>query len=133
MSTPKLPPVTLKGKVFWCERHKLNQYSNKYQVQLGDLSPKAVEALEDMGIAPNNKGDDRGYFITMKSQNPLKITDESGTEIPEDVLIANGSDAVAVVGYYDWKVGTGRSPSMIKMKVTNLIEYTQAPSDAEAL
>jgi hypothetical protein len=133
MTANKLPPITVKGKVYWCERNKLNKFSNKYQVQLGNLSEKAIDAIEEMGIAPTNKGDERGFYITMKSKNPLKITDESGTEIHEDILIANGSDAVAVVGYFDWSVGTGRSPSMIKMKVTNLIEYTDAPSDAEAL
>ena len=70
----------------------------------------------------------------MKSNNPMRITDESGSEIPEDILISNGSEAVAVVGYYDWSVGTGRSPSMIKMKITNLIEYTDnSISEAEAL
>ena len=85
-------------------------------------------------IRPQVFGDERGFFITMKSNNPMRLTDADGTEIPEDVLIANGSEAVAVVGYYDWSVGTGRSPSMIKMKVTNLIEYSDnAVSEAEAL
>ena len=103
-------------------------------MQLGNLSDKAIEAIEEMGIAPSNKGDDRGFFITMKSNNPMRLTDADGVEIPEDVLISNGSEAIAVVGYYDWSVGTGRSPSMIKMKVTNLIEYTDnAVSEAEAL
>jgi len=37
-----------------------------------------------------------------------------------------------VVGYYDWSVGTGRSPSMIKMKVTNLVEYTDNTIAEEA-
>lgn len=134
MSANKLPPITVRGTVYWCERNKLNKYSNKYQVQLGNLSEKAVEALEEMGIAPSNKGDERGFFITMKSNNPMRLTDADGVEIPEDVLIANGSEAIAVVGYYDWSVGTGRSPSMIKMKVTNLIEYSDnAVSEAEAL
>jgi len=130
----KPQPLTIKGTLYWVERNKLNKFSNKYQVQLGNLSDKAVEAIEEMGIAPSNKGDDRGFFITMKSNNPMRLTDENGVEIPEDVLIANGSEAIAVVGYYDWSVGTGRSPSMIKMKVTNLIEYADnSVSEAEAL
>ncbi len=110
--------------MYWGERNKLNKYSNKDQVQLGNLSDKAVEAIEEMGIAPSNKGDERGFFITMKSNNPMRLTDADGVEIPEDVLISNGSEAVAVVGYYDWSVGRVVSPSMIKMKITNLIEYT---------
>ena len=131
MSANKLPPITVRGTVYWGERNKLNKYSNKYQVQLGNLSEKAVEAIEEMGIAPSNKGDDRDFFITMKSNNPMRLTDENGVEIPEDVLIANGSEAVAVVGYYDWSVGTGRSPSMIKCKVTKLIAYVDDAVDEE--
>ena len=132
MATAKPQPITVRGTIYWCERNKLNKFSNKYQVQLGNLSEKAVEAIEDMGIAPSNKGDEREFFITMKSNNPMRLTDENGVEIPEDGLIANGSEAVAVVGYYDWSVGTGRSPSMIKMKVTNLIEYTDNAVSEEA-
>ena len=48
MSANKLPPITVRGTVYWCERNKLNKYSNKYQVQLGNLSEKAVEAIEEM-------------------------------------------------------------------------------------
>ena len=48
MSANKLPPITVRGTVYWCERNKLNKYSNKYQVQLGNLSDKAVEAIEEM-------------------------------------------------------------------------------------
>jgi hypothetical protein len=134
MSANKPSPITVRGTVYWCERNKLNKYSNKYQVQLGNLSDKAVEAIEEMGIVPTNKGDDRGFFIVLKSTNPMRLTDADGVEIPQDILIANGSEAVAVVGYYDWPIGEGRSPSMIKMKITNLIEYNASyVSEAEAL
>ncbi len=41
MSANKLSPITVRGTVYWCERNKLNKFSNKYQVQLGNLSDKA--------------------------------------------------------------------------------------------
>lgn len=127
----KPQPLTLKGTLYWVERNKLNKYSNKYQIVLGNLSDKAVEALDNMGIAAANKGDEKDSFITMKSNNPMRITDADGQEYDESVLIGNGSQAVCVVGYYDWTVGTGRSPSMIKCKVTNLIEYSDNTVDEE--
>ena len=130
----KPQPITVKGTLYWVERNKLNKFSNKYQIVLGNLSDKAVAALDAMGIAAQNKGDEKDYFITMKSKNPMRVTDESGVEYDQDVMIANGSEAVCVVGYYDWSVGTGRSPSMIKCKVTKLIEYVDDTIDeAEAL
>ena len=130
----KQQPLTIKGKLYWVERNKLNKFSDKYQIVLGNLSEKAVNALDDMGIAAANKGDEKDYFITMKSKNPMRVTDEQGVEYDADVMIANGSEAVCVVGYYDWSVGTGRSPSMIKCKVTKMIEYVDDTIDeADAL
>jgi len=130
----KPQPLTIKGTLYWVERNKLNKFSDKYQIVLGNLSEKAVNALDDMGIAAANKGDEKDYFITMKSKNPMRVTDEQGVEYDSDVMIANGSEAVCVVGYYDWSVGTGRSPSMIKCKVTKMIEYVDDTIDeADAL
>lgn len=130
----KPQPLTIKGTLYWVERNKLNKFSDKYQIVLGNLSEKAVAALDDMGIAAANKGDEKDYFITMKSKNPMRVTDEQGVEYDADVMIANGSEAVCVVGYYDWSVGTGRSPSMIKCKVTKMIEYVDDTVDeADAL
>jgi len=130
----KPQPLTIKGTLYWVERNKLNKFSDKYQIVLGNLSEKAVNALDDMGIAAANKGDEKDYFITMKSKNPMRVTDEQGVEYDADVMIANGSEAVCVVGYYDWSVGTGRSPSIIKCKVTKMIEYVDDTIDeADAL
>ena len=130
----KPQPLTIKGTLYWVERNKLNKFSDKYQIVLGNLSEKAVAALDDMGIAAANKGDEKDYFITMKSNNPMRVTDDQGEEYDKDVMIANGSEAVCVVGYYDWSVGTGRSPSMIKCKVTKMIEYVDDTVDeADAL
>ena len=125
----KPQPLTIKGTLYWVERNKLNKFSDKYQIVLGNLSEKAVAALDDMGIAAANKGDEKDYFITMKSKNPMRVTDDQGVEYDADVMIANGSEAVCVVGYYDWSVGTGRSPSMIKCKVTKMIEYVDDTVD----
>ena len=130
--TQKPQPLTIKGTLYWVERNKLNKFSNKYQIVLGNLSDKAVEALDKMGIAAANKGDEKDFFITMKSKNPMKVTDENGVEFDQDVMIANGSEAVCVVGYYDWSVGSGRSPSMVKCKVTKLIEYVDDSVDEAA-
>jgi len=128
----ELKPLTVKGTLYWVERDKLNKFSNKYQIQLGNLSDAAVSAFEDRGIVPTNKGDDRDFFITMKSNNPMRISDEDGVEIPKEVLISNGSKAVCVVGHYDWTVGEGRSASMVRCKVTELVEYVSEGYDDEA-
>lgn len=132
MST-KEQPITVKATLYWVERNKKNRYSDKYQVVLGNLSDAAVKALSEMGIEARNKGDEKEFFIVCKSLNPIKVTDAEGVEYDEDVLISNGSKAVAVLSYYDWSVGSGRSPSLIKCKVTELIEYVPDVSEEDAL
>jgi len=123
--TDILKPLVIKGTLYWVERDKLNKFSDKYQIQLGNLSDVAVAAFEERGMVPTNKGgdDERGFFVTMKSNNPMRISDEAGDEIDADVLISNGSKAVCVIGHYDWSVGEGRSPSLIRCTVTDLVQY----------
>jgi len=41
--------VKVKGKVYWAQLNKVNDMSGKYQVNIGQLSAKAVDALEAMG------------------------------------------------------------------------------------
>ena len=129
----ELKPLTVKGTLYWVERDRLNKFSNKYQIVLGNLSEEAVAAFEERGIVPANKGNDQGYFITCKSNNPIHIQDADGQPIPDDVLIGNGSKAICVVSYYDWSVGEGRSPSLVRCKVTELVKYESDIDEEEAL
>jgi ATP phosphoribosyltransferase len=116
-------PVVVNGKTYWACLQHMNELSGKYQVDIGNLSPAAVEALEMMGLSIKNKDDDRGNFITVKSRNAIKAYDTSGEEV--GALVGNGSDVKAVLGSYDWSFQTkkGRSPSLLKMVVTDLVVY----------
>jgi hypothetical protein len=91
------------------------------------LSDAAAEALEEMGLSVNQDSEkkaDMGKYITCKSKNkPMKAFDVDGEEITED--IGNGSKAKALVGTYAWtyKTKKGVSASLIKLVVTDLVEY----------
>lgn len=115
--------VKIKADVMWAYLDRKNDMSNKYQVDLCNLSDGAVSALESMGLAVGQK-DGKGYFITCKSKNPIRAYDKNGEEI-EGVGIGNGSQAVALVSFYDWtwKNKEGRSPSLKKLVVTELVSY----------
>lgn len=131
--------VKIKADVYWAQLNKINEMSNKYQVNLCNLSDAAVEALEAMGISVSigeDKKADMGRFITCKSNNPIRAYDTDGDEISE--LIGNGSKAKAVVGSYEWKYKNkkGTSPSLKKLVITNLVEYASdggSIDDEEAL
>ena len=42
-------PIVLNATAFWANLQSMNELSGKYQVDLGQLSDAAVEALESQG------------------------------------------------------------------------------------
>ena len=132
-------PVTVKATVMWCNHNKLNEMSNKYQLELTNLSENAVKALESLGLEVRKREDkpEKGFYITCKSVRQMdKIFDKTGASLI-DVAIGNGSTGTAVVGTYDWafKNKKGLSASLIKMTIDNLVAYDaeDTPVTEEAL
>ena len=128
-------PIVVSTTVFWANTQTVNDLSQKYQVNLGGLSEKAVEALQENGIDVKNKGDDQGFFITVKSANPITVYDSNG--LPITASIGNGSAGRAAVSFYDWTYQrkSGRSPSLVKLIIDDLVEYgdNAAIDDLEVL
>ena len=132
-------PVTVKATVMWCNHNKVNEMSNKYQLELTNLSENAVKALEGIGLEVRKREDkpEKGFYITCKSVRQMdKIFDKTGASLI-DVAIGNGSTGTAVVGTYDWafKNKKGLSASLIKMTIDNLVAYDaeDTPVTEEAL
>ena len=132
-------PVTLKATVMWCNHNKVNEMSEKYQLELTNLSDNAVKALEGIGLEVRKREDkpEKGFYITCKSVRQMdKIFDKTGASLI-DVAIGNGSTGTAVVGTYDWafKNKKGLSASLIKMTIDNLVAYDaeDTPVTEEAL
>jgi|VirMetMinimDraft_7_1064189.scaffolds.fasta_scaffold46650_2 hypothetical protein len=126
MSNTNAKPLPIKATLYWANLSTKNAMSNKYQFDMGNLSSGAVAALEERGMKPRNKGDEKGDFITVKSNNPIRAYNTSGDEI--GCLVGNGSEATAVIGHYDWKSPAGqqgRSPSCLKLVITDLNEYVE--------
>ena len=127
-----IKPVKLNAEINWAFFDKVSDMSGKYQVDLCNLSKQAVEALEAIGVAVRQREDkpEKGWFVTVKSNNPIKPVDEKGNHIT--ALVANGSKATALVTAYNWtwKNKSGVSPSLMKIVITDLKEYV--PETAEA-
>lgn len=117
--------LKIKADVYWAQLTRKNEMSDAYQVNLCNLSDKAVAALEDMGISvlSNENKPEQGRYVTCKSQKPIKAFDTDGIEIIEDV--GNGSKAVCMIGAYSWtyKNKKGVSPSLAKLVITDLVAY----------
>lgn len=128
MSLVKFVDVTL----FWPFLYERNNMSQKYQVDIANLSDAQVSKLEDLGLSVRNKGDDRDNFLTAKSKNfEIRAYDKNGDEL-KGVTIGNGSKATILFDTYQWKSPTGQqgtSLSIKKLVVTDVVEY--ASDDAE--
>lgn len=120
-------PVKVKATIMWCFHNKINEMSQKYTIDLCNLSDNAVKALEEFGINVLKREDkpEKGFYITCKSTLPIKLFDSSGKDL-SDVAIGNGSTVTAVVSKYPWKYQRkeGWSPSLSKGVVDNLVVYT---------
>jgi len=118
-------PVQVSGTLYWPSLKRPSQLSGKYQFELGNLSDAAVEALGQMGLSVLNRDDkpEKGSYITVKSTTPMRAYDTDSQEIHAEV--GNGSKAVAVIRPYSWEFGgkKGRSPSLMKLVVTDLEVY----------
>lgn len=116
----------------WAELHKINKFSNKYQVKLVNLSEPQVAKLKEHGVNVNadaEKKPDEGNFIICKSQYPIRAFDGQGEEIPEDIKVANGSRARVTLECYPWRMDPSKSSASIKrLVITDLIEYNEKGS-----
>ena len=118
----------LKATMMWANLHHVNEMSGKYQVDLTNLSDKAIEELAKDGIiavTSKKAGDERGVYITCKSTYPILAYYEDGSEVPSNSLVGNGTLAVATIKPYEWnfKGKTGISPTIVRLTITKLIEY----------
>tara|TARA_B110000967_G_C18901607_1_gene575807 strand:+ start:8249 stop:8662 length:414 start_codon:yes stop_codon:yes gene_type:complete len=127
-------PVVVSCELHWPFLNKQNDMSGKYQVDIGKLSSKAVDALSVMGIAVRNKGDDRGNYVTVKSINPIQPA-FGGIDAVESSLIGNGTKANAAIKPYHWdfKGKQGTSPSLAKLLVTEVAVYDKDGGGDDAL
>ena len=126
-------PIKMEAESQWAFLNKKSEMSDRYQVDLTNLSEKAVAALEEVGIKALNREDkpEKGWYITVKSINEIKAFDSAGKQITD--LIANGSRATAYIKPYEWKFQSrkGISPSLHRLVVTDLKVYNGSSAELE--
>lgn len=126
-------PIKIEAEVQWAFFNKKNEMSGKFQVDLTNLSPNAVKALEEAGLEPRKREDkpEKGWFITAKSNYEITPFDKNGNEIQD--AVGNGSKAIAVIKPYSWtwKNKSGVSPSLAKITITDLKVYNADAEEVE--
>ena len=116
----------ISGKAFWTKLNRKDEYSDKYQLDVGDLSEKSKEVLTSHGVKLKNKNDDRGEFITARTQYLVPVIDSDKKVIDRDTLIGNGSSVRVKVDFnktHPFVEKYGTSMYLKKVQVTELVEY----------
>lgn len=130
-----IKPVKLSAEINWAFFDKVSDMSGKYQVDLCNLSEQAVKSLEAIGVAVRQREDkpEKGWFVTVKSNHPIKPVDEKGNSVT--ATVGNGSKATALVTAYEWtwKNKKGISPSLMKIIINDLKEYNPESSSVNDL
>lgn len=115
--------VTLKNvTLMWPCLNKPNSLSGKFQVDVLLNDSQAKEVAKELRLDIRSEPD-KGKFVTPKSKYEIKALDLKGNPIKE--LVGNGSKANLIMNAYDWtfKNKSGRSPGLLKLVVTELVEY----------
>jgi hypothetical protein len=98
---------------------RFNPENPKYEVSLAQLSEKAVEAIEGIGVKVYHKPD-QGHKISCKSTMPIRVYDTEGNEI-DGSIVGNESEAVAILSFYENRYG--KFPQLNRLVITKLVEY----------
>ena len=77
-----MKPVKVKGQVFW-SRHSEPYDDGRYGVDIGQLSEAAVEKLQDDAMLDVKHKDTQQFYVTCKSNFPIKMVDSEGNEIED--------------------------------------------------
>jgi hypothetical protein len=114
-------------ELYWANLYTRNKLSNKFQVDLANLSDDQIKSIEDAGVSVRSKDDERGFFVTCKSSNyEIKPLNKNGDVIGPDTLVGNGSRADIMVKPYSWTNPQGKkgmSLGVVKLVVTDLNQY----------
>jgi len=118
--------AVITGKAFWTKLNRKDELSQKYQMDICELSEDNKDMLISHGVHIKNKEDDRGDFVSPKSKYIVPIMDTSKNPVDPETLIGNGSDVKVKVifnkthGFIDQ---SGTSMYLNKVQLINLVEY----------
>jgi hypothetical protein len=121
-------------ELYWPSLYEINPTSKKYQVDLVNLNAKQIEKLEGLGIEVKSKDDERGFFVTCKSNYEIVPYDTNGDALARSIKVGNGSRGDVLVKPYAWKGPTGNkgvSLGVTKLVVTDLNKYVKEESEED--
>ena len=119
--------AVIQGKAYWAKLSIPDSMSEKYQIDVCNLSDDTINNLKKHGVVPKNKDDERGTFITARSKFDVPVIN-SDKEDMNGNLIGNGSDVKVKIGFnkdHPMVSQYGTSMYVNKVMVTNLVAYEE--------
>ena len=117
--------AVIQGKAYWAKLSTPDKMSEKYQIDVCNLSDETLDNLKKHGVVPKNKDDERGEFITARSKFDVPVINRD-KEGMNGTLIGNGSDVKVKVSFnkdHQMVSQYGTSMYINKVMVTNLVAY----------
>jgi|TARA_R100001530_G_scaffold661_2_gene1117 hypothetical protein len=127
--------AVVKGTAYWPHLFTVDQYSKKYQIDIGKLDTDSVDLLESKGVILKNKDGhpSDGPFIVAKTTRPVKVMDRERNLIDVSrINVGNGSEVKIKVAFNDdhpFVDKYGTSLYLEAVQVLNLVEYNSDPVD----
>lgn len=124
--------LVVEGVLEWAHLEKPNEMSNKFQVDVCQLSKDAVKELKAAGLDVQDgakKGKEgKGFYITPKATRPVTIVDSMKNSLACAGSIGNGTEAkVAVRPFdYNYKGKSGVGVGLQAIQILKLVEYSAA-------
>ena len=116
-------------QLYWPFLTKKNELAGKYTVDISALTKEHIKAISNLGLDERvrSKDDDRGMFITCKSNFPPKVMDKA-KGVVDGSIVGNGTTADVKVQAYDGKY-PGLFAGIAAIKVKELVEYNNNGDD----
>ena len=117
--------AVIQGKAYWAKLSTPDSMSDKYQIDVCNLSDDTLDNLKKHGVIPKNRDDERGTFITARSKFDVPVIN-GDKEGMNGTLIGNGSDVKVKIGFnkdHPMVSQYGTSMYLNKVMVTNLVAY----------
>ena len=125
--------AVIEGKAYWSKLNKKDEYSDKYQMDIGNLSEETKELLKENGVKLKSKdNDDRGDFITARSKFSVPVMDSNKKTFDAETLIGNGSSVKVRVAFnknHPMVDKYGTSLYLNKVQIVDLVKYGNEDSD----
>ena len=132
MTSTARETAVISGKAFWTKLNRKDEYTEKYQMDICELSEKSKDVLSSHGVNLKNKEDDRGEYVTARSKYIVPIIDTDKRPVDQETLIGNGSEVKAKVAFnktHGFVEKSGTSLYLSKVQVVNLVEFKKRDTD----